>query len=311
MIRSLFSGFQLLLSRSYWNHAFSLTRFIKAIFVAFGSFWAVQPVWEILPEAQQASLRPFWWVLAILAILNGIRDVWPTRRIECRLKGRDVTIAIEVGDVFQTNDAIVVGSNQTFDTLSAWISKDSVQGQYTAKYYDSISHLDTDLDTALAGQHFVHDAQKNVGKQRVFPVGTTAQVKAKNRNAYLVAISNFNHHGVATGTMEDVRVALAGCWQYITDRAGNISALRMPVIGTGFTRLVETRETVIKEIVQSFVVACSERRFCEALTVVISPADYKKYDINLGALEKYLEYLCHFTEFKQPADQGQGAPVLP
>src|SRR5438552_1606433 len=116
MFRNVRQGFPLLITRSYWVKNFSMERFLKALFVAFGAFWLIQPIWEILSDSHKDALRPYWWLPFLLAFLYAAREVWPSRRIECRLNGRDISIAIEVGDLFATDEAIVIGSNCTFDT---------------------------------------------------------------------------------------------------------------------------------------------------------------------------------------------------
>src|SRR3569832_1012329 len=125
------------------------------------------------------------------------------------------------------------------------ISADSVQGKFTSRYYrNQHQHLDADIAASLQGLAFETREDKPFGKQQLFPVGTVAMVRpterGKYRRAYLVAIAELNNQGRAHGTMEDLRSAMGALWSYISDR-GDIEPLRVPILGTGFSRLTEQR----------------------------------------------------------------------
>ncbi len=104
----------------------------------------------------------------------------------------------------------------------------------------------------------------------MYPIGTVAKVTPKGHTAYLLAISELNEHGVAKSSFEAVKTALAALRNFISSKGG-YDALAIPVLGTGHGRISTPRSVVIKEIIRSFVAACSERKFAKKLTVVISP----------------------------------------
>jgi hypothetical protein len=78
----------------------------------------------------------------------------------------------------------------------------------------------------------------------------------------------------------------------------------MPVLGTGFSRLPETREQVVREIVKSFVAAYSDCVFADRLTIVLSPKDVADHKMSLAELGAFLEHVCFYTEF---ARKSQGS----
>ena len=83
----------------------------------------------------------------------------------------------------------------------------------------------------------------------------------------------------------------------------------MPVLGTGFSRLPQTREQVVREIVKSFVAACSERVFADRLTIVLSPKDVAEHKISLDGLSAFLGHVCLYTEFSAGTRGALGAPA--
>jgi len=83
----------------------------------------------------------------------------------------------------------------------------------------------------------------------------------------------------------------------------------MPVLGTGFGRLRQTREEVVREIIKAFVAACSEMTFADKLTIVISPQDMLKNNISLEELGLFLRHECTYACFSTDAQAQTGTPV--
>ncbi len=227
-----------------------------------------------------------------------------------KLNGRDTTIEIAVGDIFSFPGVMIIGSNTTFDTRISrdLISERSVQGIFTKKYYEGETQLDAELSTSL-GSVLGQDLQgKRVGKTKKYPMGTCVRLNPKSRTGYFLAIADINESGGASGTFNDFKNSLPKLWEYIGQR-GTKEPLVMPVLGTGFSRLPQPREEVIREIIQSFVAACSERTFTDNLTIVITPGDMAKHRISLDELGSYLRHQCIYTVFSTNNRQATGTPV--
>jgi len=226
------------------------------------------------------------------------------------LNGRDVIVEIAVGDIFKFPGAIIIGSNTTFDTRvsSTLISANSVQGRFTNTYYSDETQLDGELANGLSGMQYVPLLGPRQGKTKRYEIGTTVQLNPKGRRAYFVAIADINEHGVAEGSFEKLRDALAELWVHIGSR-GLKEPLVMPVLGTGFSRLTQTRAEVVREILKSFVAACSERVFADRLTIVIFPADMKEHRLSLDELEAFLKHICVYTDFSNGSRQVAGRPA--
>jgi hypothetical protein len=117
-----------------------------------------------------------------------------------------------------------------------------------------------------------------------------------------------NEHGVAKGTLEDLRLALPTFWEYFTTH-GRFEPLIMPVLGSGFSRLPQTREELIQEIVISFVAACASARPTEQLTIVIPYKDFYDNNVDLNDLEKYIQHVCRYTQYRSASATGQGQGI--
>ena len=251
-----------------------------------------------------------WILISILALLT----LWrcrPVRFVKYKLKDRDIWIEIRIGDIFDVQGSLVIGTNSTFETSvsDGTIAPDSLQGQCTKKYYDKEEHLDHDLKMALRDQK--ENVVNDNDKKTQYSIGTVAKIQSGNsRILYFVVITDINENQIAHGSREGVVESLGRLWHFIGER-GEMEPLAVPVLGTGRARIHVTREDMIKYIISSFTAACSEneKKFCEKLTIVVSRNDYHEYEIDLQELGNYLRCHCQYKSLKGKEDVGMGDAV--
>lgn len=230
---------RILCSGQYWRHQRPFRNLIKSFFAVVGVLVTVVKGVEKLISVVQSddnwlqknlTQHPWLTVLGIagIALIAALIMLAPTVRVSSRLKQRDLTIAIEIGDIFDTLDAIVIGTNCTFDTelTDELISSASIQGQFTKRYYNSPRDLDADIDARLGHETFrnIPLEEKPRGKQKCYDIGAVAQVTSRGRTAYLLAMAQMNAHGVAHTTIENVRNSMVALWEFISERGGGATA---------------------------------------------------------------------------------------
>ena len=164
------------------------------------------------------------------------RFLWKCRdmlSVSHRLDETDISIEIRVDDIFSLTGAFIISTNTTFDTdmSKGLISEESLQGQFTKKYYDGEEYLDLDLGNVLKDQECIVDENKPK-KQKRYAIGTVVKVFPKKQLVYLVAIADLNQHGVASSSLDNVRESLRKLWSYIANQGG-FDRLVMPILGTG------------------------------------------------------------------------------
>lgn len=297
--------------RAWLRNLISVKAF-SAILSSFGVLWLAVEIAAFffagttIPD----TIRHLWLVFGVAGLLAAVWLCRPRLMVSHKLNGRDVTIEIAVGDLFSFSGALVIGSNTTFDTRISreLISNRSVQGIFTEKYYGDETLLNTEVASGLSDVPY-QDLQGNrVGKTKKYPLGTCIRLNPKQRTAYFLAIADINEHGVASGTFEGLKECLAQLWVFVAQR-GSKESLVMPVLGTGFSRLPQTREEVIRETIKSFVAACSERTFADKLTVVITPHDIAKHRISIEELGSFLRHECSYTTFSTNNQRAVGTPI--
>ena len=219
----------------------------------------------------------------------------------------DVSIAIHVGDIFRLSGAYVISSNTTFDTdvSGGLISKRSLQGQFTGRYYDRVQHLDEELEKSLQDEQYTTDRNKPK-KDRRYEIGTVAKVFPRDQLAYFVAIADLNPSGVAYSSLDSVRESLSKLWSYIRIH-GELERLVVPVLGTGRARIDVPRHVMVKEIIRSFIDArYSGSKFCENMTIVIQEEDYRRHDMNL---QEFSDYIRIYGKQEYWQRRGERRPI--
>ena len=311
--------FTLYFSTTYWKYNWQ--NIVGTFFKAFGALFLIIRFYSHFRSQTEDWTRGHWGLsLACIAVsvIWTLIECRPMSLIRHKLNGKDVSIEIRISNIFDVKGALIISTNSTFDTdrSEGLISPDSLQGQFTERYYHNEKHLDSDIEESLAEQtpiELLTDWRK--GKTERYEIGTVAKVRPKAvkgppqyRLVYLVAIAHMDKDGKAESSFEEVIDGLGKLWNYIANR-GELEPLVVGVIGTGLGRLAQTREEMIREIIGSFIAACSENRFAERLTIVISPEDYREYNIDLHELGNYLRHVCQYTDLKSKTDTGKGEAI--
>ena len=256
------------------------------------------------------------WVMLIPSLGYGIWKSWPVSIVRHQIRDSDVHISIRIGNIFEQEGALIIGTNSTFDTTldDGVISPDSIQGQFTRKYFaGNVAQLDRQLDEGLSSiEALAHrnTREKPFGKRTVYPMGTVVPVHAGNRKAYFYAMAHLNAHKSAHVEPEEFLDALPRLWQGIRDRGDMEDNLLCPLLGAKHGRLKTRRVALIAEIVRSFVVASRNGPLVDNITIVVSRRDVKQGQIDLGKMERVLEWECSTTrELRVFDDSPLGHPI--
>jgi len=283
---------------NYWRKTFFTTGTVTAFLSALGFFWLLTEISAFVVESWKTQLQSAWMYFIALSAIYTLWSRKPVLVIKERLNNTDIQIEVRISNIFSIPAAYVISTNTTFDTEvnEKIISTKSIQGAFTNHFYDNIQHLDSDIANALEYEDIASSRASNVGgKTDLYNIGAVAKIMPKKQSAYLLAISQLNKDGVAESSFEDVKIALASLWNYISSK-GSYEPLAIPILGTGHGRINTPRDVVIKEIIRSFIAACSERKFTNKLTVVIAPRDYHDHALDIYEIGEFLKYVCKYTE---------------
>ncbi len=280
---------------------------------AFGALWVIVEVLDFFNLFQSVAiwLKDAGWYFLGAGVVVSVARTWPKFSARANVAGQDVHVTVKIGDIFRTKAQLVIGTNTTFDTeiRSQLIAIESVQGQFTQRYFVDWKALDLQVEEQLRGRASEDLTDAREGKSKQYPIGETVKVYPEpKRAAYLVAMADLNAKGNASGTLEKLREALGGLWAFIREQ-GDHGKIAIPLLGTGKTRLPTPRREIIIEIVRSFLAACSEATFCKELIVVVRPADAAEYGIRMNDFQSFLEHECRYRPAKGTAGGVSSAGI--
>lgn len=304
---------KLLVTKRFLANRLASRHTVTALFAALGVVLAFDHLASISETVR--DFRTTYSTLYIVAVvtvclLYAVFVRRPKLSVQEKIADRDIHIRIMVGDIMQMDEPCVIGTNTTFDTDvdTGLISAKSLQGQLTAKYYDTAEHLDADIQRSLSDVRPVcrlSSADRH-RRQDQYPVGQVARIKARGRKMYLLAMAHMNASGSAETNFAMISDALNALWQFFERGGVYESEILIPVLGTGAGRVTEKREEIVREIIASFVVASRQKRVCNVLSIVIYESDFYQLFGDLDDLHDYLRWQCQYSGMRQTP--GVGVP---
>ncbi|MFP5039941.1 macro domain-containing protein [Parasediminibacterium sp. JCM 36343] len=277
-------------TKSYWVYAFWSTDSLKTFVAVVAGIWTFVDILDSFKCLDKKTLSLHWLVpLFLIGIIAVIFTRRPVKKIRYKSPSHDLIIEVCIGDLFKIPGQKIISTNTTFDTdiSSGIISINSLQGQFTQKFYPGdLPKLDKEIELGLQGIPYTVITKKS-GKTHRYEFGTTIKLKLADQYFYWFAMSDLNESNTATTTQMDVNKSLDGLWAFIETKGEKLDTV-IPLIGSGLGRLTTSRKKLIALIAQSFINASEKRIFSNKLTIVVYPGDIEKSGLNLFEVKDLL-----------------------
>ncbi|MBK8876448.1 MAG: hypothetical protein KBH11_02940 [Bacteroidia bacterium] len=290
----------------------SLLKVSRSIFSVFGVLWLIVEVLAFFNKQEFADgLKSIWWLFLLTGIILIIYQNWPKHLFSFKVNNRDVSISIQIGDIFKNNGALIVPVNNRLDVDNngTTAKSSSILKFFIAKIYKSVhTHLATDIEQKLQDSKDWYSNFKIRGNPNEYKIGTVVPIFREEKQFYLLCNATLNEQFRSKCSPDDLRNSLIELWAFLT-HCGSKDNLIIPIIGTGRGRITLTREEVIKEIVLSFLASLSSENFCEQLTICIHPYDLKKYNMNISNITDFVRLHCLNANFSNINDKLDGQAI--
>lgn len=271
-------------SWTYWRYVLFSGSGIRSMLAIYGAIYLVVESLDFFNVYTKSKYGAYAFLFfIILSAVSAIVSRRPIRKISIKLPQTDVFVEVRIGDLFDVTGAIMVSTNTVFesDVAGGKIDPNSLQGQFTAKYYTGnqntlISAIDAEL--------------KKLPSNAPYPMGTVVPVTTHGKTFYFTAMATLNDRGNAASTPSDIEQALAGLWDYVR-QAGALQELAVPLVGTGRGRVRMSRDKMIELIAGSFAEAAAEGVLTSKLIIVVRPEDAANFQINLYEIKDRLRHI--------------------
>jgi hypothetical protein len=270
-------------SRAYWRYIFSLEG-LKSILAIFGTVWLIIETLDFFKVYTRDEYGSYaFFIFLLLAIIFSIILKRPIKSISVAFPEYDVSVEVRIEDLFEISGAAMISTNTDFeaDVAGGKIAVNSLQGQFTAKYFTGNQNL---LIKELK------DKLESINISGPYPMGTTIPIHTHGKTFYFTAMSTIGEGGNASSSIGDIKVALDGLWNYVR-YSGELQELIVPVIGTGRGRVQISRKKMIALITESFIKASVNKKFANKLIISVRPEDAQKFAINLYDIKDHLVHV--------------------
>lgn len=270
-------------SPAYWRYVLFSQVGVQTVLAIFGCFWLLIETLDFFGVYTRDKYGSYGF-LVVMAAAVAVAIIFrrPISSIVVSFPRYDFSVEVRIANIFDAAGAIMVSTNTVFecDVAGGKISPNSLQGQFTAKYYTGDQNT---LIETIKRELKVLDGPP-------YPMGTTVPVNTHGKTFYFVAMAELNEQGTASTTLQSVEKAMAGLWRYVRE-SGELQELVVPVIGTARGRLKIPRKKMIEKIAESFFNASIDTKFTDRLVIMVHPEDAKRFQINLYDIKDHLNHV--------------------
>ena len=273
-------------------------------FSSYGFLWLlIESVSYFLPNNLSDNLKNLnllGYLLLISFIFSFVKNA-PKSSFTRKIRDKDSSISIKLGDIFKNNGAIVVPINDNLDVcLNGNVKKaKSILCKLINDYYSG------------KDAHLKNDISEKIDFDNVpYAPGTVVEIEQEKKKFFLLVNSKKNSNNRVSSGIDDFMNSLNGLWKYLASETDRDEFVNIPLINTQHGRNSDiTREIVIKQIIDTFIDAMKYNMICENVVICIHPNDLKKGNLDFEALCKYLDFKCKNYKDVKFDSKPEGAEI--
>jgi len=223
-------------------------------FVAFSVMWTIT---EALNHYfGWGALKGVAWLIAMIvgSVSFSIYKIWRPSRVVIGLPMSNVSIEVIFGDIFTQDGVAAIPVSEFFDSeIGLPVSANSLHGIFLKQYFGGYGDtFDRQLAERLANVS-VEVVQRQQGKTKRFPIGTSAMIDADGQRFLAFA---FTHTDPATckayADVPQMFTALTGLWGTARTVLGG-DALNLPLVGSALSGVGLPARDLVNIIILSFI----------------------------------------------------------
>ncbi len=230
-----------------------ISNFIESTFVAIGYISSFVTIfWAFLPNnmTELANKCPVSFLIGLF-ILSLIFAYYTNRsknKIKLNLSDH-VKAKIFFGDLFESNEIIVIPVNEYFDTTvdDKIISSKTIHGKFIKKFFGGNEvDLKRQLTNGLSQYKPLEiNSERKSGNKVKYPLGTVCEVISDNKIFYLVALTRFNSNHRAEVNNSEYQRVLCDLFSYIEQNSQG-RKVSIPLIGAGHSGVKLSKQKLLE-----------------------------------------------------------------
>jgi hypothetical protein len=253
--------------------------FVASLFFGLTAIWAIsEPFVSFYFEKINKYL--FLPIFLLLSIIIAFKRIFPKNIVTFPLKNTNTIINIKFGNIFNENGNIAISVNEYFDSeIGKPVSDRSLHGYLIKNILGGKQEIfDNAVDKSLQNMLSVYN-KRDLGKQKIYPIGTTAVLEFGEKKYLLFALAKTNEKYEAHTSPGLLLDALDGMLEKARSEC-NGYPLNIPLIGTGLSRSGIPAKYIIDLLLISILKASKIAEITKQINIVIGEYLFDEIDLN-------------------------------
>jgi hypothetical protein len=258
------------------------------VFASFSmAFTIVKAITHFFPLVKIEGPIPLSMIL-LLSVGYGLNKVWKPSRTEIAVATCNTVIEVLFGDLFEQDGIRGIPVNEYFDSeLGKPVSDKSVHGILLKRFFGGRSEsFDAQLDKELASAKFA-EVLKVEGKQRCYPIGTTALITVNDDKYIVFAFAKTDPNTCkASSNVELMWRSLHHFWDRARNECGGYP-VNLPLVGSGLSGLGLPTRDLLNLLVLSAITETKALQITQTIRVILHESRFK--DVDLREVKRHWE----------------------
>lgn len=226
--------------------------------------------------------------IVITSLVFALQRVAKPTRIDVKIPHTDTVLEVLFGDLFTQSGFRAIAVNEFFDSeLGKVVAEESVHGIFLKRCCGGHPEsFDKQIDAELRAVPF-EDVRRNVGKQKRYPIGTSALLTVDSDRYIAFALTATDV--ITCKANADVHMlwqALRGLWAKTRVETGG-QPLNVPLIGSGLAGIGLPTRDLLNLIVLSAIAETKQNQITRRIRIVLWKDRYD--DVDLRDVKRYWE----------------------
>ena len=274
-MRTLFQQFFVGLKRHPW-------RFMVSIFLTYSVLWTViESATFFISAFSLKGVIPYLAMVGGSVVVGVYRSIQP-RQIQLKIGSTDTVITVSFGDLFISSAYKIIPVNEFFDTdLGEPVSSKSIHGMFISKCFGGHgASLNALVEQSLKGSSY-ETVERSKGREKRYPIGTTAVVPVNEDRYYLVALSKTDVGTLkASADIPELWAALVGLWDQVRISAGGHS-VAVPLLGGGLSGIGLAGTHLLQLMILSIINETKKRKITNHIQIILSEDRLNEIDLEI------------------------------
>jgi hypothetical protein len=265
------------LCRGATRHPWKTAQYIFTCFSVL--FTLVKAITHFIPSIKIEGPAPLTAAI-VVSVIYGLGKVWKPSRIEICVANCNSIIEVVFGDLFKQDGIRVIAVNEFFDSeLGKPVSEKSVHGMFLKKCFGGHQEsFDKQVEEQLKDIE-PELATKSVGKNRLYPIGSTALLTV-NEDRYVV-FAFAKTDPTTCKAYSDVTMmwlSLNGLWQRVRIESGGYP-VNLPLVGSGLSGLGLPTRDLLNLIILSAITETKAKEITQKIRIILHRDRFDHLDL--------------------------------